>query len=279
MVKQALLEDRGVVEIAGPDAVTFLHNLVTNDIASLGAGQARFAALLAPQGKILFDFLVFARDRDEGRALLLDCPRALAGGLVRRLGMYRLRARATIADRSEEIASLALWDTIERPEVAALALARDPRSPALGWRALVPRTVTVAQTGAREAYDALRIGAGVPEGGVDFVYGDAFPHEANMDRLAGVDFAKGCFIGQEVVARMKHRGAARKRVTPYHTRGPAPAPGTRVMAGELEIGMTGSRVGDRGLALIRLDRLADATAAGVTPRAGGAALAFEPAGD
>jgi len=277
MVKQALLEDRGVVEIAGPDAVTFLHNLVTNDIASLGAGEARFAALLAPQGKILFDFLVFARDRDEGRALLLDCPRSLAADLVRRLGMYKLRARATIADRSQEIASLALWDTIERPEVAALALARDPRSPALGWRALVPRVT--AETGAREAYDALRIGARVPEGGVDFAYGDAFPHEANMDRLAGVDFTKGCFIGQEVVARMKHRGATRKRVTPYRAQGPAPAPGTPVLAGELELGATGSCIGDRGLALIRLDRLADATAAGVTPRAGGVALAFEPAGD
>lgn len=277
MVKQALLEDRGVVEIAGADAVTFLHNIVTNDIASLGAGEARFAGLLAPQGKILFDFLVFAQDRDEGRALLLDCPRALAGGLVRRLGMYKLRARATIADRSQEIASLALWDTIERPKVAALALARDPRSSALGWRALVPRGTAAA--GAREAYGALRIGAGVPEGGVDFAYGDAFPHEANMDRLAGVDFTKGCYVGQEVVARMKHRGATRKRVTPYRAQGPAPTPGTPVMAGELEIGVTGSRVGDRGLALIRLDRLADATAAGVTPRAGGAALAFEPAGD
>lgn len=277
-MKQVLLADHGVVEIAGPDAAAFLHGLVTNDIASLGAGAARFAALLTPQGKILFDFLVFALDRSDGRALLLDCPRALAGDLVRRLGIYKLRARVEIADMSGEIESLAIWDTEQRSDLAALALARDPRSEQLGWRALVPRGAVV-ETDAREEYDALRIGAGVPEGGVDFSYGEAFPHEANMDRLAGLDFAKGCYVGQEVVSRMKHRGSARKRVTPYRAQGPAPAPGTPVLAGELAIGATGSRAGDRGLALIRLDRLADAIAAGAAPHAGGVALAFEPAGD
>jgi len=121
----------------------------------------------------------------------------------------------------------------------------------------------------------------VPRGGVDFAYGDAFPHEANMDLLAGVDFTKGCYVGQEVVSRTKHRNLARKRVTPYRVEGEAPPPGTKVMAGEIEIGVAGSRNGENGLALIRLDKLADARAAGVTPTAGGATLEFvveQPAG-
>ncbi len=134
--------------------------------------------------------------------------------------------------------------------------------------------VEVAGADARESYEALRIAAGVPEGGLDFAYGDAFPHEANMDRLAGVDFEKGCFVGQEVVSRMKHRGSSRKRVTPFHARGPSPAPGTPVTAGDIELGVTSSRSGQDGLAMIRLDRLADARAKGLTPLAAGVELDF-----
>ena len=131
-------------------------------------------------------------------------------------------------------------------------LARDPRSELLGWRALAPREAVVA-AGLRADYDAARVAAGVPEGGVDFAYGDAFPHEANMDLIAGVDFTKGCYVGQEVVSRTKHRGLARKRVTPYHVAGAAPAPGVT----------------------IRIDKLADATAAGITPVAEGVTLEFD----
>ncbi|MBI1866986.1 MAG: folate-binding protein YgfZ [Methylocystis sp.] len=270
-----VLADRGVVEVAGADAAQFLHGLVTNDVLSLGEGEARFAALLSPQGKILCDFLVFANDAGGERVFLLDCPGALASDLVRRLTIYKLRAPVTIADRSAQLASLAFPNSVEKPKVTALALAPDPRAPKLGWRALAARGEPApAGAEARESYEMLRIAAGVPDGGVDFVYGDAFPHEANMDRLKGIDFEKGCFVGQEVVARMQHRGAARKRVIAFRARGLAPAPGTPVCAGAIELGVAGSRVGEHGLALIRLDRLNDAKAKGLTPRAGGVELDF-----
>jgi folate-binding protein YgfZ len=268
-----VLKDRGVVEVAGPDAGKFLHNLVTNDVASLAPGEARFAGLLSPQGKIQFDFLVFARDSKEGRAFLLDCPRALVADLMRRLTMYKLRAELTITDCSDALRSVAFVDPAEKPDVLAVALAADPRSPALGWRAIA-HVADVDGSLGQEKYEKLRIDAGVPQGGVDFAYGDAFPHEANMDRLAGVDFKKGCYVGQEVVSRMKHRGLVRKRVTRFLAKGPAPAPGTQITVGELELGVTGSRAGEKGLALIRLDRLEDARAAGAEPRAGGVPLQF-----
>lgn len=272
-MKGVVLKGRGVVEVAGPDAGTFLHNLVTNDVASLALGEARFAGLLSPQGKIQFDFLVFARDSEEGRAFLLDCPRALVADLMRRLTTYKLRAKLTITDRTDALRSVAFVDPAEKPGVVAVALAADPRSPALGWRAIVP-AADVDGSLEQERYEKLRIDAGVPEGGVDFAYGDAFPHEANMDRLAGVDFKKGCYVGQEVVSRMKHRGLVRKRVMRFLAKGPAPAPGTQINVGELELGVTGSRAGEKGLALIRLDRLEDARAAGAEPQAGGVALQF-----
>ncbi|CCJ08073.1 folate-binding protein YgfZ [Methylocystis sp. SC2] len=266
------LQDRGIVEIAGADATKFLHNLVTNDIAKLAPGEARFCALLAPQGKILVDFLVFAEGEGESRRYLLDCPIGLEPDLLRRLAKYKLRAAVSVTSKSDEFAAFAVLGEA-RPETPALAIARDPRAKTLGWRLIAPRGAPAED--AREDYEAARIAAGVPQGGVDFAYGAAFPHEANMDLLAGVDFTKGCYIGQEVVSRTKHRNLARKRVRPYHVEGAAPVPGTKVMAGEIEIGVAGSHSGDRGLALIRLDRLADARAAGTVLTAGGASLEFD----
>lgn len=265
------LKDRGVIEVAGADATSFLHNLVTNDIAKLAPGEARYCALLAPQGKILADFLVFAEGEGEKRRYFLDCPRELEPDLLARLSKYKLRAAVTLTSKSDDLAAFCALGA-SRPDIPALAMARDPRAETLGWRLIAPRG-TKAQE-AREDYEATRIAAGVPQGGVDFAYGAAFPHEANMDLLAGVDFAKGCYVGQEVVSRTKHRNLARKRITPYHVEGEAPAPGTKVMAGEIEIGVAGSHSGDRGLALIRLDRLADALAAGTPLTAGDASLEF-----
>ncbi len=269
MTTAILLTDRGVIEVAGEDAGKFLHNLVTNNIASLKPGEARFAALLTPQGKILFDFLVFAVG--EGR-YLLDCPLSLAADLTKRLNIYKLRLKLTVENRSGEFEAIAFPDAAEPPHVDALAIAPDPRAP-LGFRALAEKGKIVA-LGERADYDARRIHAAVPLGGVDFAYGAAFPHETNMDRLAGVDFTKGCFVGQEVVSRMKHRGLVRKRVAPYRAKGAAPAPGETIRAGEMEIGVTGSRLGEEGLALVRLDRLAEAKEKGDAPVAGGVALEF-----
>lgn len=263
------LADRGAIEVSGEDAARFLHNLVTNDVIGLTPGDARYAALLTPQGKILFDFVVFALD---GGRFLLDCPLPLADDLAKRLNMYKLRARIEVRNLSGTLETLAFLDAA-RPAVEAVALARDPRAETLGWRALAEKGKIAAQ-GAPTDYEARRIRAGVPMGGVDFDYGDAFPHEADMDLFAGVDFRKGCYVGQEVVSRTKHRNLARKRVTPYRARGGAPAPGQPIRAGDLEIGVTGSALGEEGLALIRLDRLADARAKGDAPVAGGVVLEF-----
>ena len=210
--KAALLDDRGVLSVDGEDAAGFLQGLVTNDVERLGEGEARYAALLTPQGKILFDMLVVRTPARAGAAFLIDCAAGQAADLARRLGFYKLRAKVSIADASADLAVVAYWS--EKPDLASdAALYPDPRDSRLGWRAILPRDQALA-VGDEHAptYEALRIAAGVPKGGVDFVYGDAFPHDANFDLLHGVDFAKGCYVGQEVVSRMEHRGTARKRV-------------------------------------------------------------------
>ncbi len=275
MTMATRLADRGVVEVRGDDAAKFLHNLVTNDIAGAKEGDARFAALLTPQGKILFDFVVFRLE--EGR-FLLDCPLSLASDLEKRLNLYRLRAKVTVTNLSDSLEAVAFPDAAARPDVTALALAQDPRTPLLGWRAIGEKGQIPAHDDAAD-YDARRIRAGVPKGGVDFAYSDAFPHEADMDLFAGLDFKKGCYVGQEVVSRMKHRNLVRKRVTPYRAAGGAPGPGQSIRAGALEIGVTGSAAGEAGLALIRLDRLADAKEKGDAPMAGGVALDFVERGE
>ena len=188
-MEMAFLDDRGIVEVEGPDARALLHRLVTSDVASLGRGEARYAALLSPQGKIAVDFLVLD-DTPEGGPdrFLLDVPVALAPDLARKLTMYRLRADVRIADRSADLGVAAHWR--DGPGF------RDPRHPDLGTRAIGPRAESGAE--ARLRYDAHRIALGVPDGGRDFAYGDAFPHDANLDRLGGVDFGKGCYVGQAV---------------------------------------------------------------------------------
>lgn len=270
MTTAILLDDRAIIEVAGEEAGKFLHNLVTNDVAALKPGEARFAALLTPQGKILFDFLVFAAG--EG-GYLLDCPLALSADLEKRLNIYKLRSKVTVTNRSGEFDAIAFPDSTEAPNVEAIAIAADPRGP-LGFRAIAKKGAVPTQD-ERADYEARRIHAGVPLGGVDFDYGGTFPHEANMDLLAGIDFKKGCFVGQEVVSRMKHRGLVRRRVAPYRAQGEAPAPGEAIHIGGVEIGVTGSRLADEGLAMVRLDRLAEAREKGQSPVAGGVALDFD----
>jgi folate-binding protein YgfZ len=265
-----LLADRGVLRVGGPQCETFLQDLVTNDVTKLAPGEARYAALLTPQGKILFDMMLVAIEDDGARTFLIDCPRAQAVDLAKRLGFYKLRARVIIEDRSEDIAVLAYFDAA--PSSAPGIVVRDPRSDSLGYRAYVPRQQASAALPDESLYDARRIDAGVPKGGVDFIYGDAFPHEANFDRIHGVDLTKGCYIGQEVVSRMQHRGTARKRVVKVAFAGDAPLPGAEIKAGEILIGTMGSSAGDHGLATVRIDRLEEAKAAGVAPIASGTTL-------
>jgi hypothetical protein len=271
-MKAALLPDRGVVKVTGNDARTFLNGLATNDIGKVTPGSPRFAALLTPQGKIIVDFIVAEAPAEDGGGFFLDCPRALAAALVEKLNFYKLRAKVMAEDLSAVLGVLAAWDGQNRASADTeygLCYA-DPRLPQLGLRVMLPPHLAAeaaADLGATladaETYDAHRIALGVPRGGTDFIYGGTFPHEADMDQLAGVDFDKGCYVGQEVVSRVEHRATARSRIVPVTYDDYAPGAGLPVMAGEKEIGTLGSSAKGRGLAMIRLDRLADAQAAGL----------------
>lgn len=265
--KYAVLASRGVVRVGGADARGWLQGLVTNDVESLPAGEARFAALLSPQGKILFDFFVIP----DGDGLLIDCAADQIGPLLRRLAMYKLRAQATLADVSSALGVAAAWGG-EPPAAAQGRVFADPRDPRLGWRALAPMAELekLGEPAAEADWRAHRIACGVPEGGADFAWGDVFPHEANMDRLHGIDFRKGCYVGQEVVSRVQHRGLARKRFCAATLDAPAPAPGTDVTAGDAVVGTLAGSAGAFALALLRLDKVDDARAAGLTLRCGAA---------
>jgi folate-binding protein YgfZ len=273
-MKAAFLPDRGVVKVSGEDARSFLNGLVTTDVTQLAPGLGRFGALLTPQGKITVDFLITEAPRGHGGGFLLDCPRPLAQPLADKLGFYKLRAKVSVENLSENLGVIAAWDgdPAMNPDLAFA----DPREAVLGWRILAPQELArkVADLiGAdlvdSDAYEAHRIATGVPRGGLDFMYGDAFPHETNMDRLHGVDFDKGCYVGQEVVSRMQHRGTARTRTVRVTLEGARPEAGTVVLAGDKTVGTMGSTAGQNGLALIRTDRVADALDAGVQLSAGG----------
>lgn len=255
---RAVLTDRTVVEVSGPEARDFLQSLITNDVETLKAGSARYAALLTPQGKIVADFFVVAPEAQGSDVFLLDVAHTLAGDLVRKLTLYRLRAKVTIADRSGSLGVVA-FAASGQPEMIVQAFA-DPRGEALWHRAIVAidGPLPHGDDAGRWAYREQRIRAGVPEGGLDFAYGETFPHEANLDRLHGVDFRKGCYVGQEVVSRVEHRGTARKRIVSLAFDGEAPPVGSEILADGLAIGTMGSSIEGLGLGLIRLDRVEEA---------------------
>src|SRR5271156_3656022 len=266
-----MLEDRGVISVSGEDATSFLQGLLTNDIERLGPSEARYAALLTPQGKILFDMIVVRAAGGEEPSYLIDCTATQAADLAKRLGFYKLRAKVAIANVSADRAVAAFWGA-EPASVEGLLYA-DPRDPRLGWRAILPRPIAAA-IGAEHVneYEGLRISVVAPKGGVDFAYGDVFPHDVNLDLLHGVDFDKGCYVGQEVVSRMKHRGTARRRIVRVKLAGPPPAPGAPVVDRDLLVGALGSSSGREALALLRLDRGEDAAGAGRTLSADGIVL-------
>lgn len=276
-MKAAFLPDRGVVKVSGEDARNFLNGLVTTDVTKLRPGTGRFGALLTPQGKIVADFLITEAPTGHGGGFLIDCPRALAQALAAKLGFYKLRAKVVVEDLSDGLGVLAAWDgePVSQPDLTFA----DPRDTALGLRILVPEELKQkvadligAELVDSSAYEAHRIACGVPRGGLDFTYGDAFPHETNMDRLHGVDFDKGCYVGQEVVSRMQHRGTARTRTVKVLLDGPSPEPGAAILAGDRPVGTIGSTSGGKGVALVRVDRVTDALDAGLPLTAGGLPL-------
>lgn len=262
----SLLTDRGVIALEGDEAEGFLHRIVTNSTLDIAPGEARYAALLTPQGKLLFDFFVVPLP--DGPGFYLDCMKTQAQDLAKRLAFLKLRAKITVTDRSADLTVAALWDEAVPPGFSGTVY-RDPRAPALGLRTIAPQAALAATFGIHEdAYEAHRIGLGVAKGGLDFAYGDAFVHDANLDLVHGVDFNKGCYVGQEVVSRVHHRHSARKRIVKIRFDGPPPASGTEIMAGETPVGQIGSVAGDQGLAMLRLDRFEEARAAGLRITAG-----------
>jgi tRNA-modifying protein YgfZ len=280
-MKAAFLRDRGIVKVGGEDARNFLNGLVTTDVALVRPGLGRFGALLTPQGKIITDFLITEAPAGHGGGFLIDAPRALAPGLATKLGFYKLRAKVTVENLSDSLTGslgvMAVWDG--EPSTKPDLTFADPRDDALGWRILIPEELAQkvsdligAELVDSTAYDAHRIATGVPRGGLDFMYGDAFPHETNMDRLHGVDFDKGCYVGQEVVSRMQHRGTARTRTLRIVLDGAPPEAGSPVLAGDKPVGTMGSSADGKGLALIRTDRVIDALDAGTPLTSGGLSI-------
>jgi folate-binding protein YgfZ len=288
-LRYVTLESRGVLRLAGEDARSFLQGLVSNDVALLGPQRAIHAALLTPQGKYLFDFLLFERDGE----LLLDAERDRLPALQQRLALYRLRAKVTITEASQEMAAMAV---LGERATAALGLppepgaavavgdgvaAVDPRHVGLGVRALLPRSEVegflkslAAVPAPFAAWDHLRLELGVPDGSRDLVVDRSILLEAGFDELNGVSFTKGCFVGQELTARTKHRALIKKRLVPVRVDGPLPDPGTPVTRGDKDAGEMRSGCDGIGLALLRLEQLAKP---GPEPlRAGGATLVPQP---
>ncbi|MGG6895941.1 MULTISPECIES: CAF17-like 4Fe-4S cluster assembly/insertion protein YgfZ [Rhizobium] len=250
------LKNRSFIRIAGAEAEAFLHNLITTDLVSLETDQVRPGALLTPQGKILFDFMI----RRDDPGFLIETDATLQDGLLKRLTMYRLRAKVDFSVEDVQGVTVAWADEVgEGP--------RDSRF----LKADIALTRTPGQHGqdAEALYDELRIANGVAISGRDFVLQDAFPHDVMMDLNGGLGFRKGCYIGQEVVSRMHHRGTARRRVVIVDGTADLPVSGTELTAGGKPMGSLGSTAGRKGLAVIRIDRAGEAIATGTPILAGG----------
>jgi folate-binding protein YgfZ len=253
---------RGVLRIAGEDRVSFLQNLVTNDVTRATASQAVYAALLTAQGRFLHDFFVVA----QADALLLDCEVERRADLMRRLNMYKLRAKVMIEDKTGSLAVMLLWGDGKAPDALrtgdAVAIYPDPRLPALGMRAIGGADGAASWIAAQgfapadeTAYDRHRIALGVPDGSRDLPVERALLLENGFDELHGIDWQKGCYIGQEVTARMRYRSLVRKQLLPVSIDGPTPESGAPITLDGAEAGEMRSAVAGLGLALLRQEAL------------------------
>jgi folate-binding protein YgfZ len=286
MDRYVLLEDRGIVTVAGEDRVNFLQGLISNDAAKVSPGRAAYAAFLTAQGKFLHDFFVI----DMGEMLALDCERARADDLRKRLSLYKLRSRVVVANVSEEyrlfaafgptiLDKLKLAEPGEAAEYAGGIGFVDPRLPDMGVRILLhaglgedPLIALGCVRGELGDYHALRIANGLPDGSRDLPVEKAILLENGFDELHGIDWDKGCYVGQELTARTKYRGLVRKRLMPVEVDGPLPAHGTEIAFDGKEAGEMRSGQGDRALALLRLEMVEKALAEGKPLTAGQAKL-------
>jgi len=240
----ARLTRRALVRVGGPDWRDFLQGLLTQDVETLAAGEIRYGALLNPQGKLLYDLFLIG----EADGCLVDVAAAHREALTMRLTMYRLRAKVDIAAVEGEV--LAAWGDAA-PGDGWLA---DPRLQALGWRGYGV-AIDWADVGDEAAYDAHRLSLGVPDPAKDCLPESAYPIEANFDLLGGIDFQKGCFVGQETTSRMKRRGLIKSRMVGLSFGGPAPSAGAEVLNGDLRAGEVVGVGAGRAIALVRLDRI------------------------
>jgi folate-binding protein YgfZ len=286
-----ILQHRAVVTLAGPDVRSFLQGIVSNDVERVSTDRALWTAFLTPQGKFLYEFFLVERPGAVAGATLfwLDCEAERRADLLRRLKIYKLRAKVELSDAGETLAVAALFgpgtaealglDAGEPGRARAFASGvafLDPRLAALGARALVPwegAEAALQAAGFSAAgladYDGLRIGLGVPDGSRDLEVEKSLLLESGFDELNGLDWEKGCYMGQELTARTRYRGLVKKRLLPVEIDGPAPEPGTPVLSGGREAGVLRSTADGLGLALLRLEHLED----GAAPlTAGGARL-------
>ncbi len=248
---------RAVIAVTGADARTFLQRVITNGPETVSPGSPLFSALLTPQGKVLADFLLFD---DEAGGLFIDAPESESDALIKRFSLYRMRADASISRRDD----LCVATALSRPGADALAAGADPRAQSLGWRAIAPAEAAGAPD---PDYELRRIEAAAPEFGADYGPSEVFSTDVNHDLISGIDYRKGCFVGQEVASRMHRKGGVRKRTVRLDFETVAAAAGAEVRAGEVQLGTITSAHGRSALARVRVDRLGDAP----TVDAGGAA--------
>ncbi|MDP9195876.1 MAG: folate-binding protein [Pseudomonadota bacterium] len=242
------LPDRAMIRVTGADRKSFLGGLLTNDVAGLAEGQVLYAALLTPQGRFLHDMLVL----DQGETLLLDTEAGRCADLIRRLSLYKLRADVQFRDETTQWAVLALWGDCP-PVPSALA---DPRHPDLGWRLYVSRADQVPagmQRGTFDDYNRHRIQLAIPDGSRDMTPEKSFIMDFGLDALNGISFTKGCYVGQELTARMKHRDLTKRRLVSVRVDSPLPVRGTEIFQDGKPVGEILSSCGDLALALVLRD--------------------------
>ncbi|MDX6749120.1 folate-binding protein [Geminicoccaceae bacterium 1502E] len=284
-VSYSRLESRALLRLSGPEARGFLQGLVTNDLDRLGPDRSLHAALLSPQGKFLFEFVLY----EDSEAVLLEGEAGRRDELLRRLMLYRLRAKVQIEPDPRVVLGVPGRQGLERLALPAEAgacrrdgealLSTDPRLAELGARVILAEHDVAEFVAAKgleadaDAWELHRLALGVPDGSRDLVVDRSTALEGNMEALLGVAFDKGCFVGQEVTARTKHRGLLKRRLVPVRVEGPLPAPGTQVTAGERDAGEVRSGHGDRAICLLRLDFLA---VDGPTLKAGDSIIVPQP---
>jgi folate-binding protein YgfZ len=269
--RYVILESRAIVRVAGDDARSFLQGLVSQDIATVTPAHAAYGAFLTPQGKYLHDFCLAELDG----AILLECEAARSEDLAARLARYRLRAAVNVAVDPDFIVAAIFGEsplagTEDKPGAARAfangVLFADPRHIGVGWRAILPRIDAIAAletagfvAGDPAEYEARRIALTIPDGSRDLEIDRTILLEANFDRLNGVSWDKGCYMGQELTARTKYRGLIKKRLVTVSIDGSAPVSGTPIEQNGREVGVVRSSAGNQAIALLRIEAINDAT--------------------